>query len=358
MTRSTVARDTSLDALRGADVLLMLLVNFQVATGPAQLRHAEWNGLTLADTVFPIFLLIVGMSVALASDGGKRPGLRAILRRTLLLFATGLALNLLLHPSLDPAMLRWSGVLQRIAIVYLACALLARVGRGSGWPLVVAALLLAGHSLCLLVLAAPGEARPLLEPGQGISGWLDRGMLPGRLLRTSWDPEGVLSTVPAIASGLIGLALMRLGRTATHWRAPLPLSAAMLLAGLIAAALGLPLNKNLWTASFVLVTSGLGGLAWTGLRLIWPRLRTLPLAGQLVAAGQAALMLYVIHMLVIVVLRMPAPDGQNVWTALVGLFGAAGLAPALASLAFAVTATLLCWLAMLALVRRGIVLKF
>lgn len=358
MTRSSAARDTSLDALRGLDVLLMLLVNFQVATGPAQLRHAEWNGLTLADIVFPIFLLIVGMSVALASDGGKRPGAGAILRRALLLFATGLAFNLLLHPSLDPGMLRWSGVLQRIAIVYLVCALLARISRGRGWPLALAAVLLVGHSVCLLALVAPGEARPLLEPGQGVSGWLDRQLLPGRLLRTSWDPEGVLSTIPAIASGLIGLALMRLGRAAADWRAPALLSLAMLGAGVIAATLGLPLNKNLWTASFVLVTAGLGGLAWTGLRLAWPKLRTLPASVQLVAAGQAALMLYVIHMLVIVLLRLPAGAGQNMWTALVGLFGAAGLAPAPASLAFAITATASCWLAMLALLRRGIVLKF
>jgi predicted acyltransferase len=358
VTRPQAARDTSLDALRGLDVLLMLLVNFQVATGPAQLRHAAWDGMTLADVVFPVFLLIVGMSAALASDGGRRPGVGAILRRTVLLFATGLALNLLLNPSLDPAMLRWSGVLQRIAIVYLACALLARLSRGSGLPLLLAGLLLAGHSLALLLLAAPGEARPLLGAGQGISGWLDRQLLPGRLLRTSWDPEGVLSTVPAIASGLIGLALIRLGQRPCDWRAPALLSAAMLVLGLVAAGLGLPLNKNLWTASFVLVTSGLGGLAWIGMRFAWPSLRTLPLAGQLVAAGQAALMLYMIHMLVIVVLRLPAAAGQTIWATLVGLFGDAGLAPAPASLAFALTATILCWLAMLALLRRGIVLKF
>lgn len=358
MTRASAARDTSLDAFRGLDVLLMLLVNFQVSAGPAQLRHAEWHGLTLADTVFPVFLLIVGMSTALASDGGKQPGPSAILRRTILLFATGLVFNLLLKPSLDPAMLRWSGVLQRIAIVYLACAVAARCSRGAGSPLFIAALLLAGHSLCLLLVAMPGDPRPLLGPGQGISGWLDRHLLPGRLLRTTWDPEGVLSTLSAIASGLVGLGLMRLGRAPSGWRAPAAVSAIMLVAGLVAAALGLPLNKNLWTASFVLVTSGAGGLVWIGLRGAWPRLQTLPLARQLVTAGQAALMLYVIHMLVIVVLRLPATGEQTLWAALVGLIGAAGLPPVWAALAFASATTILCWLAMLALVRRGILLKF
>src|SRR3546814_1661510 len=101
----------------------MLLVNFPTAAGPAILRHAAWRGLTLADIVCPIFLLIVGISTSLALDGRRRPmAWVAVVRRGAMLFAIGVALNWCLRPELDWGQLRWTGVLQRIAIVYLACA--------------------------------------------------------------------------------------------------------------------------------------------------------------------------------------------------------------------------------------------
>src|SRR3546814_7650427 len=99
--------------------MLMLLVTFQTAAGPAILRHAAWHGLTLADIVFPIFLLIVGISTSLALDGRRRPmAWVAVVRRGAMLFAIGVALNWCLRPELDWGQLRWTGVLQRIAIVY------------------------------------------------------------------------------------------------------------------------------------------------------------------------------------------------------------------------------------------------
>ena len=212
MSKSTKARDPSLDSFRGIDVLLMILVNVQ-GNGEAAfatLRHAEWNGLTFADLVFPIFLLIVGLSAPLALD---KPGFTfswtAICRRAFLLFIIGVALSWLIRPTLNPDLIRWSGVLQRIAIVYLVCAAVIFIRRNAALPMLIAVLLLVAHSWMLLKVGAPTGAPPSMEPGKGISGWLDQNLIPGRVLRKTWEPEGVLSTMTAAANGLIGVAVMR-----------------------------------------------------------------------------------------------------------------------------------------------------
>src|SRR3546814_6405774 len=126
MTRLAPARDLPLDFLRGVDVMLMLLVNFLVPAAPAILRHAAWHGLTLADIVFPIFLFIVGISASLALDGRLRRQMYwgADARRGALLFAIVVALNWCLRPGFAWDHLQWAGVLQWIAIVYLAYAVI------------------------------------------------------------------------------------------------------------------------------------------------------------------------------------------------------------------------------------------
>jgi predicted acyltransferase len=171
--------------------------------------HAEWHGMTAADLVFPFFLLVVGLAIPLALDRpGAAPTWGKLLRRAALLIAIGIALNWLIRPSALED-LRLTGVLQRIGVVYLACAAVAMLSRGYRVALIGATGLLVAHGVCLLVIAAPGAAAPSLAPGLGLSGWLDQVALPGRVLRKTYDPEGVLSTLSAIASGLIGLATMR-----------------------------------------------------------------------------------------------------------------------------------------------------
>jgi predicted acyltransferase len=149
MTATTAQRDLSLDSFRGVDVLLMILVNVQGNDAAAfpLLKHAEWNGLTFADLVFPIFLLIVGLSAPLAFD---RPGITirwsAILRRTFLLFMIGVGLSWLIKPTLEPDLIRWTGVLQRIAIVYLVCVIVIVIRRGARLAMGITVFMLAFHS--------------------------------------------------------------------------------------------------------------------------------------------------------------------------------------------------------------------
>ena len=260
----TTQRDLSLDAFRGLTVLLMIIVNIQ-GNGDAAyaaLKHAEWHGLTFADLVFPWFLFIVGLSVPLALDrahsGSPWP---QVIRRTLLLFALGVILSWLIRP-VEFGQIRWMGVLQRIAFVYLACAALLLWTRG--W---VTAAAMAGAALLLhswLLFVAVDGVNSLTE-GAGLNAALDQQWLPGRLLRKTWDPEGVLSTLPAIGSGLLGVAAMRSG---LDGRRNTGLGLTLLLGGALLSLI-IPVNKALWTASFVLITAGLALLLWMVMRRVW-----------------------------------------------------------------------------------------
>ncbi|MBN9787400.1 heparan-alpha-glucosaminide N-acetyltransferase [Pseudonocardia sp. TMWB2A] len=279
-------RDLSLDAFRGVDVLLMVLVNLQGAgTAFGLLKHAEWNGLTLADLVFPWFLLMVGLSLPLALDKARTSGAAlwpAIMRRTLLLFAIGVLLGWLIRPTLEMGDIRWTGVLQRIAIVYGLCAAIVMVRKGAGFSAALAALILLAHSLLLLKVGTPDGGAPSLAAGEGLAGWLDQHILPGRAHRGTWDPEGLLSTLPSIASGLIGVAVMQFMRA----RGLQKQTGTLAVLGVILVAIGvalmpiLPLNKSLWTASFALVTAGMGLLVWA---LLYNQLAATGLAPPLAA---------------------------------------------------------------------------
>ncbi|QAZ67901.1 acyltransferase family protein [Solidesulfovibrio carbinolicus] len=266
MPTPTISRLLSVDALRGLAIAAMIVVN-----NPGdrrfvypQLLHAQWHGLTLADVVFPLFLFLVGVCVALAiapdktRDATGRFSLwRKILPRAAVLFALGLGENAYLRLSFDE--LRLPGVLQRIAVVYLATAWLQ--SRLSSRALaVVAAVTLLGYWLLLAAVPVPGHGHPSLGMEPNLQGWLDQLVLGRHIWKfnTSWDPEGILSTFPAIALGLIGVLAGRWLRQGGDR----PGRAGLF--GLLMIALGLawdvvfPFNKSLCTSSFVLVTGGLG----------------------------------------------------------------------------------------------------
>ena len=350
-------RDLSLDSFRGLDVLLMILVNVQGDGKRAfpMLVHAEWNGLTFADLVFPVFLLIVGLSTPLALD---RPGVNTswigIIRRSVLLFAIGVGLSLMIRPTLDSDMIRWTGVLQRIGIVYLVCAAVVMIRRGIGLTVALSVGLLALHSYMLLRVGSP----PSMEPGMGISGWLDQNFIPGRVLHKTWEPEGILSTLPAIVNGLIGISVMR-WRQATNvgpWRVAL-VGAGLLAAGLALSPI-LPINKNLWTASFALVTSGGGVIVWSFMRAFWPLIGRNAVARWTVTLGQAALTLYVIHTLLIAVIFRTLPSGEKIWKVTYeALLAVTSLSPAAGSFLYAIIAATISCLILIPLRRRGWILK-
>jgi predicted acyltransferase len=351
-------RDLSLDAFRGLTVILMIIVNIQ-GNGDAAfapLKHAEWHGLTFADLVFPWFLFIVGLSIPLALDrvhsGSPWP---QVLRRSFVLFALGVVLAWLIRP-VEFDQIRWMGVLQRIGFVYLACAAVVLLARNWWLALLLAIAALVVHSWLLFI---PIDGANSLTEGAGLNASLDQDLLPGRLLRKTWDPEGVLSTLPAIASGLLGVAFTRWAngklREAITF-AMLNLAIGLTVGGLLLA-IQIPLNKALWTASFVLLTTGLGIASWYVLQKLCPKIGNTALARWCVLLGQTALTLYVIHMLLLAIIVRKLPDDTRIWDALYAKLAVTGLSPPVASLIFALVAGALCTAPLGLLKRKGWLIK-
>ncbi len=263
----TAGRLHSLDVFRGLTVAAMIIVNTPgswSAVYPA-LRHAAWHGCRPADLVFPFFLFIAGVSLAFA----RRRGLTAhrIIRRAALLFGMGLLLNFFPHlldwldtGTFSLSEMRLTGVLQRIGLAF-GIAGLAVSGLGAQRSAAAAlALLLACWGL-LAGVSAPGISGQSFSPEANIAGWIDRAVLtPEHMYRGGpVDPEGLLSTLPAAVTVLCGFFcgtwLMGKAKTSAS-------SMRLAAAGLVLLGAGrlwgvwLPLNKALWTGSFVLYTAG------------------------------------------------------------------------------------------------------
>jgi predicted acyltransferase len=265
----------ALDAFRGMTIAGMLLVN-NPGTWSAiypPLEHAPWHGWTPTDLIFPFFVFIVGVTTHLSLGARERQGApqsaitRQILKRGALIILFGLLLQAFPYvPLTRITEVRIPGVLQRIGVCYLAAALLAR-GRSTRTVGVMVALLLLGYWALQTLVAPPGVTAPTIDvPGETLSAWLDRTVFGSHLWQQSktWDPEGILSTLPAIGTCLLGILAGRWLATG----APL----ADRLNGLFAGgALGMvaglmwnwvfPINKNLWTSSYVLFTAGMACVA-------------------------------------------------------------------------------------------------
>ncbi len=261
----------SLDFFRGLTVAAMVMVNNPGDWGHvyAPLEHAPWNGWTPTDLIFPFFLFIVGVSITFALEGGKtkKGVISKIVKRSLTLFLLGLFLNF--FPKFDISIVRIPGVLQRIALVYLACSLIF-LKTGSRQQLYILCGLLVGYWLAMTLVPVPGVGYANLEPETNLAAWFDRVILttahvykPAKV----WDPEGIFSTLPAVATGLLGMLTgtwLRSNRSAAEKVAWLfAVGCLITLAGLIWDGF-FPINKALWTSSFVLLA---GGLAMLGLAL-------------------------------------------------------------------------------------------
>ena len=256
----------SLDVFRGATIAAMILVNNPVDWDYAysQLRHANWNGWTFTDMIFPFFLFIIGVSGTFSLTRRKERGetdtylLFQITRRSVILFALGLVLTSFPHYQFSN--IRIPGVLQRIALCYFFTAwisLKSSVRMQACWTV---ALLLV-YSLMLEFIPVPGVGGGVLEVGKDFASYIDSILLKNHLWsnETPWDPEGIVSTIPAIASTLFG--------TLTgHWlRSSRTMERkvfGMLVSGLCLIALGrffglwLPINKGLWTSSYSIFMAG------------------------------------------------------------------------------------------------------
>jgi predicted acyltransferase len=314
-------RLTSVDVFRGATMAAMVIVNNPGDWGHvyAPLLHAEWHGWTPTDLIFPFFVFIVGVSITLS--GRSRASVPVIVRRALLLFLIGLGLAL--YPRFSVATVRIMGVLPRLALCYLGAALIYRaVDHRSAGParpllhsLAWAGALLVGYWVLLTWVPVPGGVAGNLTPGNDLGAWLDRLILGEQHLwrqSKTWDPEGLLSTLPALATALTGVAAGTVLRAPQHVRVP-----QLLIAGLVAMAGGLvwdlwfPINKNLWTSSYVLFTSGmaavlLGGLHWV-IDIGGHRRFTRPL----VVLGVNALTLFVVSALLVKTMALISVTGEG-----------------------------------------------
>ncbi len=266
------ARMLSVDVLRGLTLAFMILVNnngdWVRAYWP--LKHAEWNGFTPTDLVFPTFLFLVGVSTVFSTDsrlalGAKKSSLLMhILWRTVLLFFFGMFLNV--FPEFHFGAMRIYGVLQRIAVCYGIVATLYVLSRGWRSKATIAVAALVGYWMLMRFVPVPGFGLPgrdipINHPDGNLTAWIDRQLwIPARLWETTRDPEGLLSTIPAVATALMGVLTgiwLRTKRTLAvkaRWIA---------LAGLTSTILGalwnvsFPINKKLWSSSFVLFAGGL-----------------------------------------------------------------------------------------------------
>ncbi len=276
----------SLDVFRGATIAAMILVNDPGSWSHIYppLEHAEWNGWTPTDLIFPFFLFIVGVSMTLSFASRIARGItrRAlvihVVRRGALIFAIGLFLNG--FPDFDFSSIRIMGVLQRIAVCYLAAGLLylmtfqrepaadgpARVHANLRVTAAVAIGLLLGYWALMTFVPVPGYGVGHLGKDDNLGAYVDRTLMGGHLWSESvtWDPEGFLSTLPAIASLLIGILAgewLRSDRRAVSKTMGLAAAGlALLVAGRLLHPY-FPINKNLWTSSFVLFTGGFAMLA-------------------------------------------------------------------------------------------------
>jgi predicted acyltransferase len=369
----TAGRLTSLDAFRGATIAAMILVNNPGSWAHvyAPLRHAEWHGWTPTDLIFPFFLFIMGVALPisfgkrLARGDTRRLLSRHVLRRSLILF--GLGIFMAAFPSFsDWGTLRIPGVLQRIGVVYLFASLFFLVLDWRGrWAALV--LLLFGYWAAMMLVPVPGYGAGDLSAAGNLGAFLDRVILgQSHLWRgDSWDPEGLLSTVPAIATTLLGIFT---GEWILSERQPADKLKGLVAASLVTILLGVlwdrlfPINKSLWTSSYVVFTAGMAGLIFAAFywaielrgwkRWSWP----------FVVYGMNAIAVFVASGLltrVLIRVRVPAGQGEDVslYSWIYTHVFASWAGPLNGSLAFALSYIGFWLFLMWLLYRRGIFIK-
>jgi len=355
----------SLDVLRGLTVAGMILVNSaagmkygaQADVAPI-LLHAHWDGLTLADLVFPGFLTMVGIAIPFSLRGARpgEPPYGRILARTARLLLLGFILsNLYWFARFDSGDWRLFGVLQRIGLVYAAAAILFLL-MGSRARMVLIAVLLAAYWPLALLPSLDGLPTDIWVRGHNFVSSVDRVLLGTHLYvqgPEGYDPEGLLGTLPAIAQGLIGVAvgerLIRRDGSRARWLAGA--GGAMLVLGL-AWSLVFPIVKDIWSSPFVLVTSGATLLVLALLHHFLDREDRRPgvAATAMLAFGANAIAAYTLHQLTAEVVTWDLLLAPFRWTR-------AALGDPLASLLPILLYMLLIWGAMEALRRKGWIVK-
>ncbi len=369
------SRLLSVDVFRGMAVAGMLLVDYpgDEAAGYWPIRHSQWNGWTPADLIFPSFVFLMGISIVLSFSARLQRGetrrqlaLHAA-KRSLILFAIGVFLNG--APEFHLATWRVEGVVQRIAICYLVAGILFLWTDTRGVMTAAVVCLLGYWALMRLVpvpgMGMPGRDIPLLVPDRNLNDWIDRALFSGRLYNQTRDPEGILSTIPAVATALAGVLAGVWVRSERSSRAKAVGMLAMGAAGMAVGAIWshwFPINKNLWTSSFVVYTAGfalvfLSLLYWIIEIRGWRGRWTMPF----LVFGMNAIVAYGFDELLWAPLyygHARAADGSVLaWQQYLNGQFSKFANPANASLLFAVVTVLFCWALMWPLYRRRIFVK-
>lgn len=310
-------RIISLDAFRGLTVAMMIYMNYPVdpKATPWYLIHPKWDGFTLADTIFPAFIFIAGVSMALFAStraGQDQGATKTFYRRILILILIGLAFNLLKYEL----PLRIPGVLQRIAV---ASAIAWPLRKSKTWKIITLSVVFVTiHTLVLKYVGAPGVTLGAVAQDGNISGWIDRQIFGIYTYnKGGFDPEGVLGQLTATAQILWGLLVGRAIVNERHsWRPLWIICGIAVVAILVGAAMAgwMPINKKLWNAPFTLISFGTAALAFMAMyagdlkeKTRWMR--------SLTPLGMNALFLYIVSgALVSVMHKIPVitPSGREI----------------------------------------------
>ncbi len=342
---SNTKRLLSLDVFRGLTIAFMILVNCPGDWGSVYgpLLHADWHGCTPTDLVFPFFLFIVGIAIAYSLERRKAEGAdrrkiyRKIISRTLWIIGIGLLLNGAF--KFDLATWRIPGVLTRIGLVYGVCALMYMVTttRQQFW---IALGCLLGYWGLMTLIPVPGQGYASLEMGKDLGAWLDRTLLGGHLWSQAktWDPEGLLSTLPALGSCIAGILagtwIRKQVEAFEKWTAVFAIGVVLVVVGLLWGEI-FPMNKKIWTSSYVLYHSGwalltLGTIWWLVdvKRYKW-------WIKPFIWFGMNPLFIYILHSVIVKIMFAINIDGGTTYSWIYKNAFLSWLSPNNASLAFA-----------------------
>ena len=353
----------SLDAFRGFTIAAMIIVNtpgsWQYIYPP--LRHAEWNGLTPTDLIFPFFLFIIGVSIVFAFSKKVKTSNRSslvkhLLKRSLILFLIGIGLNLIGSGFSE---LRLPGVLQRIAIVFLSCSLLF-LYTDKKTQTYIGISILAFYWLIMKLVPVQEFGAGVLEPGKNLANYIDSIIIPFKMYQGSWDPEGLLSTLPAIVSSMSGMITGYILLNNENNKSKLQ---KIFISGFILLFFGLfvnkffPINKNLWSSSYVLLTSGLANIFFGCIFYLMDVKQFINWGKMGIIWGTNAITAYIIHYILLIPLSQIKLGTNSIQEYFMQNSINVGITPEFASLSWALLYTMLCFIPILILFKKRIFLK-
>jgi predicted acyltransferase len=386
----------SLDALRGYTIVLMVIVNDPGSWSHVYppLLHAEWHGITLTDLVFPFFLFIVGVSITLAYtkrlDAGaeKKDLYKKIVSRAAKIMLLGWFLWL--WPNFSFEGMRYVGVLPRISIVFLVCAL---IFLNTNWKhqVWIASVILVAYWLLMALMPVPiddvirnalvsgqiqyseglldigaisqvssGFIAANYEPGVNITAWLDRLLVPGDFWQVTWDPEGLMSTFPAVVTGMIGMLVGKLilSVESTYQKLTWIFFVGFSLY-LLGGAWGwfMPLNKNLWSSSYTLWTAGVCTMGLAACILVVDILGYTRGTKLGIVYGANAITSYVLAGMLTLVFYTAIFGGVSLNGLWMDGLTAAGIPPKLASFAYAIIYMFIIYIPAYMLYRKKIFIR-